>query len=583
MREPVQIVEMDVDYCSLSYGTGNCTAVLGTTGVRKCYNMFRHCQDQENFDKTTLTLRFAQPRANMPMDQVYFPCLDVATPRSSTVNIGGADNRFDALGKRATVTVRLNDFAYDDFVLDKYQPQRVSGVAQTDEGGYNPRDRGTFFRKLKTRWPYYAGRSLRVIDAYIEGGTLVQAKTRHFVMTEMAMDDSGRVTISGKDVLNLAENKRATCPAQSTGVLVLPISDSATTATLTPAGIGDLEYPANGKVAIGSEIVAFTRSGDVMTLTRGQNNTAATSHNESDAVQLCYEVNRARLDDTVRGLLVDYAGIDAAFIPMTDWQAEVTRWASGLELSTLIPKPEGVAGLVGELAVLGVNIWWDDVAQEIRLKMIRPPDGDTVFDVTDDTAIKSAEIEDRDEDRLTRVAFFSAQINPTKSVTSADNFRQQYLYIDLLSESDLQYNGSLTRSIYCRWLNTGDDINVRIAALRLLLRLKDAPQRLKMRLDAKDADIGLTDVLNVNSGVYSDETGAARTQLMQVVSIADHRSGHDFDIVAQNYAYSGQYIYIAPDDAPDYSDATDAEKAAYWYFSDGDNNFPDNRKPYEII
>ncbi len=583
MREPVQIVEIDVDYCALSYGEGACTAALGVTGERKCFNMFRHCQDQENFSQEVLTLRFAQPRANMPMDQVYFPCLESASPRSATVNIGGADERFDPLGRRATVTVRLRDFPYHDSLLDKYQSGRKDGTAQTDEGGYDPAARSTFFRKLKTRWPYYAGRSLRVIDAYLDGSSVVALKTRHFVMTDMSIDSGGSITINGKDILDLADNKKATCPRQSTGVLQKDVTETATVLDLTPAGIGDVEYPASGKVAVGSEIMSFSRAGDIMNVERGQNNTSGTTHSAGDAIQVCYEIQRQRIDDVVRELLVDYAGIPAGFIPFANWQSEVTRWGTSVELTTLIPKPEGVAKLVGELAILGVNIWWDDVAQEVRLKMVRPPDGDAVYSVTDDNAIKAAFVDDLDEDRLTRVAFFSVQIDPTKSITDDDNFRQQWLFIDPASESNLQYDGSKTREVFCRWLNTGDDTTIRIAARRLLQRLKDAPQRVRMVLDAKDSAIGPTDVLRVRSGVFVDETGAARMQPMQVLAIRDVTAGHDFEVTAQSYNLDVEIGYCAPNDAPDFAAASDDERIEYIYCSDANGKLPDGSKSFKAV
>jgi hypothetical protein len=583
MREPVQIVEIDVDYCSLTYGTSPCDAALGTTGVRKCFNMYRHCQSKQNFDLGVKTLRFAQPRANMPKSQLYFPCLESASPRSATVNLGGADSRLDPLGRRATATVRLRDFPYHDREMDKYRAGRVDGTAQTDEGGYKPEERGTFFRKLKTRWPYYAGRPLRIIDGYIDGGVLTEAKTRHYVITDMGMDSNGSVTIDGKDVLDLAGNKKATCPRQTQGVLVEDITATATSFTMTPEGIGDAEYAASGRVVIGSEVMAFTRSGDVMTVTRGQNNTDAAAHSSADAVQLCFEASRQRLDDVIYDLLVNYAGIPSSFIPLSDWEAEVTRWGTSIELTTVIPKPEGVSDLVGELAVLGVNIWWDDVAQKVRLKMVRPPDGDDVYTINDDNAIKSASVIDLDEDRITRVAFFSAQIDPTKSVTATDNYKQQWLFVDPESESDLQYNSSKTREIFCRWLNTGDATTIRIAARRLLQRLKDAPQRFTVVLDAKDNAIAPTDVLRVTSSVFVDETGAGRMQPMQVLSVKDKRSGHDFEVMAQSYNLDVEIGYCAPNDAPTYAAASSAERLEYIYCSENTGLLPDGAESYRAV
>lgn len=79
-----------------------------------------------------------------------------------------------------------------------------------------------------------------------------------------------------------------------------------------------------------------------------------------------------------------------------------------VRLSTHICSPTGVAKLVGELAVLGVSIWWDDVAQLVQFRPARPTDGDTVWSLTEGANLKSVEAEERDDDRLTEVLFFGA-------------------------------------------------------------------------------------------------------------------------------------------------------------------------------
>lgn len=48
-RQPVQIIEMDLDYCGLTYGTAPCRAALDANNPRKCYNFLQTCQDKENF------------------------------------------------------------------------------------------------------------------------------------------------------------------------------------------------------------------------------------------------------------------------------------------------------------------------------------------------------------------------------------------------------------------------------------------------------------------------------------------------------------------------------------------------------
>ena len=48
-------VELDIPYCSLSYGVLPCAA----SGGPKCFNTYATCGDREHFAETTVTLRFA--------------------------------------------------------------------------------------------------------------------------------------------------------------------------------------------------------------------------------------------------------------------------------------------------------------------------------------------------------------------------------------------------------------------------------------------------------------------------------------------------------------------------------------------
>ncbi|MEE8543234.1 MAG: hypothetical protein V3S94_05190, partial [Gammaproteobacteria bacterium] len=50
LEEPIVVIELEQDQCRLLYGVSPCTAALGTTGTRKCYNTRSTCQDRENYD-----------------------------------------------------------------------------------------------------------------------------------------------------------------------------------------------------------------------------------------------------------------------------------------------------------------------------------------------------------------------------------------------------------------------------------------------------------------------------------------------------------------------------------------------------
>lgn len=255
--------------------------------------------------------------------------------------------------------------------------------------------------------------------------------------------------------------------------------------------------------------------------------------------------------------------------------------ASSLLLTADICKPEGVAKLIGELSVLGVTIWWDDVAQLIQLKINRPPDTDLVSDITDAGHIVSASQEDRDEDRLTRVSFWTVQIDPTKAL-GKDNFLRQRLLIDVDAESAFNYNDSRVKEIYCRWLNHGADGLVRILSKRLLNRFNRQPVLYEVTLDAKD-NVGLADIVRMESRIIADESGKAYPQLMQVIRRDDVKNGHSLKIKAQRFQFDQRYGYVTDNARPVYSASNTAQKARGCYIVDDMTLvFGDGTGPYVL-
>lgn len=589
-REPVQIVEIDIDYCSLTYGTGACTAVLGTSGVRKCFNTFESCQDKTNFDKTTKTLRFIQPRTGAPKDEVYFPCLENVSAFSSTVNINGSNPKLSALGKRAKATITLSDFPYHDGYLDKYRDERRDGTAQTDEGGYDPQDRGTFFGKLKARFPFYAGRPMRIKDAYLENGALTSVRTRNYIITDIQGPNSnGTVTIEGKDVLALAENKKAYCPTPSRGSVStlgqLGLETDTTEFTLVPEGIGS-EYPASGYAVLGDEVVTFTRSNDNITLTgRGLLGTEAETHDDGTTFQEAVRFEDQNVDDVLYTLLNDYTDIDPSFMPTTDWATEIDTWMGSLFLNTTITEPTPVTELVSELSDLGLSVWWDDVDQEIKIRAARPPLGETVTEVSDSDNIKAITQKDEDEDRVTQVHFYSVQSNPTRGLKDKANYDRIAIYIDSEAESANAYDDTRVREIFCRWLNVGNDIQVGVLSNRILSSYSTSPRVFTVTVDAKDRGIQLGDVVELNTRVCTDFTGNNCGQRVQVFKKTESKSGHEVEYSLQKYFYQNDsYAVIMPNSASDFGSATADDKFEGAYLIDEDDDFfADGTPAYRFI
>jgi len=583
MREVVTWVEVDLERCARRWGVGACTAALSAAAPAKCFGSIATCP-VDAFMPEVMTLRFIDPRGPVPMGEIYYPALTDVSARSATVNLAGSDARLSSLGRRATVKVTLADFEHHDRGIDPYQAERVTGAAQFSGVGYDPA-RGTFFGKLKARWPYYSGRALRVKTGEMRGGAVVNVVTRAYVISDWSgPSDSGVVVIEGKDILSVADNARAVAPALSGGYLTANITATDTALTLTPEGIGDLEYPPAGRVRIGSECADFTRAGDVLTLTaRGVAGTSAAGHNARDSAQLVLRFNAARVDDVLRALLVDFAGVPAEFIPTAEWAAERARWLADLKLTTDITAPVGVAALVGELADLGVSIWWDDVAQKIRIKANRPPDDEPIYDLNDDAHIIGIQSDDRNEDRLTEIQFFTVQIDPTKSATDAANFLRMTVTYDFEAKAPERYGDTRARKIYSRWLNSGADQLVGLLAARLLMRFSAPPQRIKARVDAKDRAIGLTDVVRLQTASIVDATGRAAPRLMQVIEVAEVKGGREVELTLQAYPFSARFGFSTEDARPDYDGSTEDQRAAGAYAIGPSLKFADGSGPFVAI
>lgn len=561
--EPVTFVEIDMERCGRTWGVAPCTAALSAQVPHKCFNTFATCRAKAAFSSSPYTLRFAEPRPNLPKGEILFPFLERVSQITATVNIAGSDPKLSAIGRRATVSVTLRDAPSADFGLDPYRVERISGAAQWGGAGYNPATRGTFFGKLRARWPHYTGRPLRILEGYLDGGTFTLEQARHYVLTDWkGPDENGVVQLEAKDPMSALADDRAVYPPPSNGALAADLTEAETALTLLPIGIG-AEYPASGRALIGSEIVSFTRAGDAVTLTgRGLAGTKAAAQKAGDTFQLLAFLDGVRVDDFAETVCL--TRLPAALIPKAAWAAEVSRWMPSVRLRTHLA-PTGIGELLSSLAVLGVSIFWDDVAQVVALKPNRPPDGDTVYQLNDRDHIKAARIEDRNGDRLTEVYFYTVQADPTKSATDKSNFRRVSVFADADALDERAFGDSHIRRVFCRWFDEGADPVVSSLGRRLLSRFVAAPRRLRLTVDKKDRAIPLAAVVEVTSRVLQDATGAALPSLWQVISREPTGAGGDVEYTLQAFEFKGRYGYATENGRPTYAASSAAQRARGMY------------------
>jgi len=343
---------------------------------------------------------------------------------------------------------------------------------------------------------------------------------RHYVIESFnGPDTAGRYSITAKDVLKLADGDRAQAPIVSQGFLTAELAADGTSATLNPSGIGNLEYPASGYVAIGGkEICAFTRSSDTLTLTRAQFETVAAVHNAGDRVQLCLQYSGEDPGDIIADLLENYAGVDPDYIPISQWNSETGAFLRRL-YSTLIAEPTSVNALISELIEqAALALWWDDSGQQIRLQVLRQISTEAA-DFGDENVLEgSLGISEQPDARISQIWTYFAQVNPLKAVTDADNFRSIAALVDLESETD--YGSPAIVKVFSRWIPAGG----RAVAERLndikIGRFRAAPRKFTFNLYRRGPENPtLGGGYQLNAWPIQDPTGARESVPIQITRL----------------------------------------------------------------
>ncbi len=464
MTKLLTYVELDISYCSLTYGESPCTAAIGVTGSDKCFNSLNTCQDRENFSSSTVTLRFTRDVGFLPTDIEAIPSLVGVDFSSGKVSLG------EDLGQRASVTIKFKDHRHGDAGqgFDKYVGER----------SYNPFDQGTLWGKFRARQPFIKGNSIRVIRGKV-GQDIADMDTRHYIVESFnGPTVDGIYTLVAKDVLKLADSDRAKAPVLAQGSIVAAIDDVATSATLTPSGIGDALYSASGYANIGGkEVVGFTRSADVVTLTRGEFNTEAVSHDAGERFQECVYYQSEDPADIIYDLLVNYADVDSDFINLSTWQAETTAYYNRL-LTALITEPESVNKLVSEIIQqVPLAVWWDDENQKIRLQVIREVASNAqTFDRNNILAGSFSSVEQPNK-RISQVWTYYTRRDPTQPLDELDNYKSALATID--SESEANYGQSAVKTINSRWIPDFASSTAERLNNLLLGRYADPPRMFK--------------------------------------------------------------------------------------------------------
>lgn len=542
-RQPFEWIEIDQSLCTLSYGISACQAVLGTTGADKCFKTRATCQNPDNYDGTDiLTLYFCKNQGKIPDGHQYEPYLISAKLSPGVINPGGGNTSMQALGKRATLSVTLADHPHPDNTTDPYLEDR----------DYDPFERSTFWAKWRARNPYYLNRVIRHKSGFIDPATgQVDADTlitRTFFITNFTGPSSNNtVTIQAKDILSLAANEKAKAPSVSNGKLDADINDSVTSITLKPTGVGD-EYGFSGKIRIGREVMMYTRAtgSDTMTVTRAQNNTAATSHSEDDTVQECLVYTAQTPAQILEDLLVNYANVPSEYLNLSQWADEETEFLPR-GYTTIITEPTGVSTLINEMCEqMYFTAFWDErvdltaspMEGGLLMRAVRPAQDEPITYLNDDSHLLEGSIQwtDKPEEYISQVWVRYAQIDPTEKASLGTNYAATDIVADLDAESVDRNNTSKVKTVFARWLSAADGAAATELGQKILARYSHIPKECSFSLDASQGSLWLADFINVTNRNHVDFFGLPLPISMQVTSAQESIQGTTYSYTAIEYA-----------------------------------------------
>lgn len=575
-REAFTRVEIDMPTCALTYGSAPCTASGGVGN--ECRNTRNTCQDTANYDGSTVnTIIICDEGISIP--GVPMLPLILSGARGKVLSPTRIDKK-KALGKRAEIRLTCRDQPMHDRNIDPYAGTRT----------YTAEEQGTFWGKVKAIFKYYQGAEMRVITGYIaEGGyNAADSITRYYILDEIdGPKKDGHVILTGRDVIKLADDKRALCPLPTSGKLAVALTAGSTTSFTLTNGAGD--YPTGGgKIRFEDEVIEYTSGSDsgddfivAGTITRGASNTDDVDHDAGSTGQNCKVVNDNVIDFVV-DLLTNFGNVPTSYITTADWNAVRDEWFNGSTITQDITKPEGVTKLIEQLNEQYLFKIWSDVEnQKVRLQAVAPLDAVTTNWTDSNTVLdKGVIVTEKTDDRISRIL---VHYNPRTPVEfdKEEHFHSHYLHVSDSEDAD-KHGDIRIKEIFARFI-TGEGQAVRCAG-RTLNIFKDVPKEYEFFVDAKDTGIVTGDAVNLVVPENQDVDGSTLNELMQIISTEETEVGHKYKYRAIDTTFAGRYGRIMPSGSNDYGSATDDELATGAYISpSGGGNFADGGLPYKII
>ena len=498
---------------------------------------------------TPVTYRFGDHGTPAPAGIDALPILLRHETQPSRLDIS------QGLGIRERVRFTLADFLNDG-----------------DVAGGDPTTETTFWRLFRARCPFLAGRPLRQIRGTISGGTFSAIDTLHYIVRRIdGPQSNGGVTIEAEDLTGSLARGKAKCPLPSRVTLLSPISETSIGALVSaPAALA--EWEDSGYLRLGDEVMQYAVSespdGAFLSLaSRGSFGTAAAAHDAETVAQPVAYWSDARVCDIIYDLLVQYAGIPASQIDLPAWQ-ELDDVYLSFRLTALIWTPTDVDELLSDLLrTFPVAVWYDPRVPQwgfLPLDVTALDRDQTTIDdgshLADSLTIRA------DPDRAwTRLLVYYGPRDYTDDLGKIEQYQRARLFVD--EEGEALRGDSVTRSLPVLWLLPGQTVDAERIGQILQRSGRYDERTITMRVPIS-ADLRTGDYFLFRPARIVDQTGAPATARLIVVGSKEIEDGAQLEVECRDLHYDGRYRRWAPDDIPDYDDASTEQQETYLFYAD---------------
>lgn len=516
MSERIQVIQLDVYKCANTFGVSPCTASTPFPN-NKCYNTYKTCQDKSNYVQTTDSMYFVTEGESAPLTtDLTFPTLKGFNRKAAQINPCAIDPDVNPLGKRESITIELKDHPHHDRGIDPYY------------GGRTYFNQGTFWGKWLARNDNFDGTQLIIYEG-TNGQALSAMTPFYYVVDRIDSKSSGEsVQIVAKDILKFADPERAVFPNNQVAEVAVVMTDVQTTIT-----VNDSEsWPDTGTMLVGTEQMTFTRwyndydfiTAIIYTIVRGANSTTPATHAMGDTITLVSGFTATRIDNIIKSLLLNDAGVPSEWIDETAWDTEAAATIPNHIVDLTFYKNESLNKVIGELLRDAASfLVVDHEAKKIHFRHSSSEQNTQTITDTDNIILNSFKVNRRQQLRLTQLWMWYEIIDATGSLTDEDNFTELLVTV---ADDIGQATQNRNKVIYSRIFTTALATEAAETATQIMSLYGRDPVEISFDVDAKDNSIKNGDSVNISHRDYVGVDGRAATTMVRIISKAVTDNGH---------------------------------------------------------